>query len=221
MCSFSGPSGSFSVSPSLPFDVPPVAVLVQMSDALPWPLLLLACDAALMHANLAARQLLHRGQPLKLDAGRRVHAAAAAQQTEFAAALQAGGPVLLQWPSPGGAYTLTLKPLAAAGDGDDGAPVLVVLSTSTARHADLQAFARMHKLSAAETRVLEALSLGRSIAATAAALGTQAATVRSQLTSLRRKSGYASVALLLQALAAMPPLATLHLVQPPRDGAGE
>ena len=56
---------------------------------------------------------------------------------------------------------------------------------------------------------------------TAAALGTQPATVRSQLASLRRKTGHGSVAALLRALAAMPPVATLHLVQPPRDGVGE
>lgn len=211
-----------------PSALPPAAVLAQMSDALPWPLLLLRRDAALVHANLAARQLLHRGRPLKLDDRGRAQAAAASQQTAFAAALQAKQPVLLQWPAataspPGqGSYSLALRPLAA-GDEDrgDDAPVLVLISASTARRADLQAFASLHGLSPAETRVLERLGHGDDVAAAAEALGIKAATVRSQLASLRRKSGYASRVALLRALAAMPPLATLHLVQPPRDGVGE
>jgi DNA-binding CsgD family transcriptional regulator len=208
--------------------MPSAALLAQMSDALPWPLLLLRKDAVLIHANLAARQLLLRGQPLKRDDRGRVQATAASQQTAFAAALQAKQPVLLQWPAaaaspPGHAScSLALRPLAAGDEGrGEDAPVLVLISASTVRRADLQAFASLHGLSPAETRVLERLSLGDSAAAAAAALGNKAATVRSQLASLRRKSGYASTAALLRALAAMPPLATLHLVQPPRDGVGE
>lgn len=209
--------------------MPPAAVLAQMSDALPWPLLLLRRDCVLVHANLAARQLLHRGQPLKLDAARRVQAVTAAQQADFAAAVQAPGPVVLRWPGaqplpalPGhGGCSIMFRPLAGNGDALDGGAVLVLLEASSARHADLQAFAQLHRLSAAETRVLAHLSQGHSAGQTAAALGTRPATVRSQVASLRRKSGYATVAALLRGLAAMPPLATLHLVQPPRDSVGE
>jgi DNA-binding CsgD family transcriptional regulator len=227
MCSFSGTFGLSFVPQLPPSAMPPASVLAQMSDALPWPLLLLRRDAVLVHANLAARQLLHRGQPLKLDERRRVQAGSAAQQAAFAAALQAGEPALLQWPSavappPGHAgCSVTFRPLGAAGVGPDDAPVLVLIGTGTARHADLQAFARLHGLSPAETRVLERLSLGDSATDAAAALGTKTTTVRSQVASLRRKAGCASVAGLLRALATMPPAATLHLVQPPREGVGE
>ncbi|HZF79543.1 MAG TPA: hypothetical protein VEZ89_07105, partial [Rubrivivax sp.] len=68
-----------------PGSQPAAAVLAQMSDAMPWPLLILQTDGALVHANLAARQLLHRGQSLKLDACQRVNAAGAQRQAAFAA----------------------------------------------------------------------------------------------------------------------------------------
>lgn len=211
-----------STPPSVPLAVPPAAVLAQITDALPWPLLLLRCDAVLLHANLAARQVLHRGQPLQIKAGQRVVASDAQQQAEFAAALRAAQPAMMQWSAPGhGGCSVTLKPLLAAGESNASPAMLVLLGTAASRHADLQAFVRLYALSPAEARVLERLNLGDNCIDTAAALGIKAATVRSQLASLRRKTGQASVAALLRALAAMPPLATLHLVQPPRDGLGE
>lgn len=229
MCSFRAPSGLQSVPRSPPVAVPSAAVLAQMSDALPWPLLLVRRDAVLVHANLAARQLLHRGEPLVLTADRRVQPPAAAPQADFAAALRANGPVRLQWPASApvqraltarGSCSVMCKPLAAA-DATDSAPVLVMLATDTTRLADLHTFARLHGLSTAESRVLEQLSLGRSAAETAAALGRRRATVRGQVTRLLRKSGHTSVAGMLHALNLMPPSATLHLVQPPRDRLGE
>lgn len=210
--------------------MPSAAVLGQIADALPWPLLLLRRDAVLLHANLAGRQLLHRGQTLRMDGQQRVQSPLDAQQTALADALKAGRPALLQWPpksasSPGhpGCFVV-LKPLAARGGdspGDGDAAVLVMLSSPASPHRDLQAFAAMHRLSPAEVRVLEQLSLGHSTAGIAAALGTQPATVRSQLTSLRRKSGHASLVLLLRALATLPPRSPVHLVQPSRDAHGE
>ena len=209
---------------------PPPAVLAQMADALPWPLLLLRRDGALLHANLAGRQLLHRGRTLAIDGRQHVLPTAPEHQPAFSAALRASAPTLLQWPPPSplpaaqAGCSVILKPLAGErvdGAGEEAAPVLVMFSAAASRHRDLQAFAQMHGFSPAETRVLEHLSLGRSTAGAAAALGVKASTVRSQTTSLRRKSGHASVALLLRALATMPPLAVLHLVQPPRPGAGE
>lgn len=231
MCSFRGSHVSQQLSPSLP--EPPAAVLAQIADALPWPLLLLRRDTVLLHANLAARQVLQRGQPLQMDTSLHVLPAAPAQQAAFAAALNAAEPALLHWPAAqqwplGGGCSVTLTPMRAAGSASEsalaGGPMLVMLGSVASRHADLQAFAQLHRLTAAESRVLERLGLGHSCTETAAGLGTKAATVRSQLSRLRRKTGHASMAALLRTLAALPPLALLaplHLVQPPRDELGE
>jgi DNA-binding CsgD family transcriptional regulator len=183
---------------------PSAQLLAQVADALVWPLLLLQRDGGLLHANHAARQMLRRGQPLRLSARQQVQATPAGQQAHFAAALEAafeaGPQQLLQWPG----FTATLTRLPP--DGPHEAPVLLALATPDGRASDARAFAAMHRLSEAETRVLQRLALGESSSRAAVALGVTPATVRSQTMSLRRKTGHASVAELLRALAAMPPL---------------
>lgn len=224
-------SSGLPVTLSPPCTVPSAAVLSQMADVLPWPLLLLRPDAMLLQANLAARQLLQRGQHLSLDRRQHVSCTSPEHQAGFLAGLRAGQPTQLEWPASPLAATpagckVTLKPLAggpADGEGEapGQAPVLVMLGTASQRHGELLAFARMHAFTRAETRVLEQLSLGRTAVRAAAALGVRPATVRSQVTSLRRKSGHASVIQVLRALARMPPVLPLHLVPSPRHGAGE
>ena len=209
---------------------PAAAVLSRMSDAMPWPLLILQRDGGLLHANLAARQLLHRGQSLTLDACQRVNASGAQRQAAFAAALQAARPALLQWPAaptPSAApadlsgCTLSFRPLGVADEPSREATMLVSLSERTGRHADLEGFAALHRLSAGETRVLDRLMRGDTPAQAATALGIQAATVRHQLGRVRRKAGFRSTGTLLRALIGLPPLTTLHLVPSLRDSTGE
>ena len=180
--------------------LPDVAVLVAMADALPWPLLLLRTDAQLLHANRAARQLLAEGAPLRLHAGGRVTTAAAARSAAFAAALAtaaAGGRPLLFEPE----YSLALAPLSDAQGGHG--PVLLALSLADGlQQPDLRGFASAHGLSPAETRVLARLARGDRPGDAARALGISAATARSQLVAIRRKTGHASVAALVAAASA-------------------
>jgi DNA-binding CsgD family transcriptional regulator len=197
--------------------------LACVADALAWPLLVLQPDGALLHANLAARLMLRHGRPLLLSPQRQVTPADPACRDAFARSLQGAGSgqparlLPLTQPAPTGVparrahrYNATVRPLALA---DGAAPVvLVALNREPSSRADLRAFAAAHGLSGAETRVLERLERGESSAAAAAALGVKPATVRSQMASLRRKTGHASVAHLLHTLARLPPLA-------PPDGA--
>jgi DNA-binding CsgD family transcriptional regulator len=193
------PMSSFSAQPGLPD--PPADLLAQVADALAWPLLLLDADAALLQANRAGHALLRRGRPLQRHDDGPVRPAQAAQQPAFAAALHAvahdGQPRLLRL-ADGGDGGATLSRLAAGA-------VLVALSGSRADAA--RAFAELHRLTPAETRVLVRLALGDDGPAAAQALGVSATTVRSQLASLRRKTGHASVTAVLQALARAGPMA--------------
>jgi DNA-binding CsgD family transcriptional regulator len=188
---------------------PPAQALALVADALAWPLLLLRLDGSLLHANAAARRLLRRGAPLQVTPQGRVQAADAALRPGLDAALQAAAtsrlPQLLQWVAPKGRYSLSLSALAAPGQ--DCSAVLLALNPEVDDRADLRAYATAHGLSEAETRVLGRLARGESSSRAAAALGVSTATVRSQAVSLRRKTGHASVAELLQALASLPPLA--------------
>jgi DNA-binding CsgD family transcriptional regulator len=187
------------------------AVLAQVADALAWPLLLLQSDGAVLHANAAAWRALHLGRPLRLSAQRRVEPAQPRLRADFTAALAdaaAGRHRVLHWAAEGPPCNASLTALAA----DDGGrvPVLVALSLAETRAAGARAYAALHGLSGAETRVLERLALGESSGRAAAALGVTAATVRGQIVALRRKTGHASVGALVQTLAALPPLAAEH-----------
>ena len=186
--------------------------LSLLADALAWPLLLMQPDGALVHANLAARRLLRQGSALRLSPAQRVQPAAAVRHSAFEAALQtvarSGQPQMLQWPAPSGRFSATLTALApTAPDAAASTPLLLLaVAPPEGRINEVRAFAAMHGLSAAETRVLHCLARGLSSSAAAATLGVTPATVRSQIAAVRRKAGQATVGALLQALAALPPL---------------
>ena len=191
--------------------MPPAHTLALVSDALAWPLLLLRGDGSLVHANRAARQMLAERRLLALQ-HQRVQPVDSARRSDFqallAAALQgaAGAPPQgQQWALPGGRISVSVTALRERPE--DPPVLLLALSPEQGRLADLQAYAAIHRLSEAETRVLLHLARGVSSAAAAAALGVSAATVRSQTVSLRRKTGHPSVAALMRTLAALPPLA--------------
>ena len=188
--------------------------LTLVADALAWPLLLLQADGRLLLANLAARLLLRQGAPLRLSTQRRVAPGDPLRCAEFQQALHDAacgqGPRLLRWSGPanGGHTSAMLSRLAGDVHAMPGGPTLLLaLSMEGGRRTDLLAFAALHRLSPAETRVLERLALGEGSTRVAQALGVGASTVRSQTLSLRRKTGHASVAKLLQTLAGLPPLA--------------
>jgi DNA-binding CsgD family transcriptional regulator len=195
-----------------PKDSLPQAVLAQMADALTWPLLLLRVDGTLLHANRAARRLLSAPGRLTLLPDRRLGLLPTDRQAEWQAALLAAGQgqtVVLTWPESESSLALvgSLSPL---GDPREAAPgggqLLLAVSASEQPDAQVQAYARLHRLSPAETRVLQRLALGESSSEAADALQVSAATVRSQIISLRRKTGDASVTDLLRSLARMPPV---------------
>lgn len=196
-------------------EAPPAQTLALVADALAWPLLLLRLDGTLMHANAAARRLLRRREPLGVTPQGLVQPSNPTRRADFDRALQAAAtgdaPQLLQWLGGKARYSVSLSALAAPGQ--DRSALLLALSPEEGNRTDLRAYAAMHHLSEAETRVLDRLARGESSSRAAAALGVTPATVRSQAVSLRRKTGHASVAALLQALASLPPLAA-----PPASG---
>jgi DNA-binding CsgD family transcriptional regulator len=80
----------------------------------------------------------------------------------------------------------------------------------------VQGFARSQGLTPAETRVLVALCQGVPPTGVAAELGVGIATVRTQIGSIRQKTGAASIRALVRLVAVLPPLmgvlrnATVH-----------
>lgn len=188
-------------------------MLAQVADALAWPLLLLSVEGQLLLANLAARQLLRKGTPLRLSTQRLLAPSDPRDGPAFQCALQAAAagdsPQLLHWHGAANKGRISASLTRLAGDSaavPGGPTLLLALGAADAHSNDLRAFASQHGLSPAETRVLQRLALGESSADAARALGVGAVTVRSQTLSLRHKTGHASLAALLRTLAHMPPL---------------
>lgn len=113
-------------SPPLP-PTQTLALLTRLADVLPWPLLVLQPDAALVYANRAGRDLLARAQPLHLGHQGQVGPAQVAQQAPFEQALaraSAGGRAALVLPGRSEVHQVRLERLAGEG------PVLLLLSLS-------------------------------------------------------------------------------------------
>jgi DNA-binding CsgD family transcriptional regulator len=200
------------VAPELAAFSAPAEVLAQAADALAWPLLVLQDQGHLIHANLAARQMLRLGEVLRLGDHQQVQPALPRQRLAFNRALGAalaGERTVLHWPSSGGgahALTLTLVPLGCEQAGSGPGRLVLLALAASGRSGDVQAYAALHRLSRAETRVLQRLMAGDNSTTAAAALGSAPATVRSQIIALRRKTGHASIGALIQSVARLPPL---------------
>lgn len=194
-----------AAAPAAPAELGPA--LARVADLLAWPLFLVDPDGALRHANRAARQVLLTGQPLRLSDQRRLQPAAAPYCAEFCAALQAaaaGRPGLLRWPGRPGGFGGTVQLLSRLPGGTT--LLLLALTAHAGQSPDLQAYAQNQRLTAAESRVLGLLAQGLDARQVAARLGVAASTIRSQMASLRRKTGHASVAELQQHLRRLPPV---------------
>jgi DNA-binding CsgD family transcriptional regulator len=180
--------------------------LVRMADALPWPLVALAPDAWVLHANQAAERLLDLGRPLRRDSQGRIKATQASHQAAWEAALDracAGHGVSLRWPGHPVALRGTLHRLP--GD-EGGVALLLALSLPSGAGQDLATYAQAFQLTPAEQRVLSLLVAGADTAGAAVILGVSTSTVRSHLRALRRKTGQHSTVALLLAINALPPL---------------
>jgi DNA-binding CsgD family transcriptional regulator len=192
---------------SLP-PAPTAEVLAQVADALAWPLFLVRPDGLLLHANLAGRELLRKGRALHLAPDHRVQPIAVRRRQAMSEALRAASVeqqrVVLLGPEGPTGFSATVTPLPSP-EGSPG-PLLLALAPADAPGGDADEFSAMHGLSAAESRVMRRLALGESSSRAAQALGVKPATVRTQVVSIRRKTGHGSVFELLQALSAMPPV---------------
>jgi DNA-binding CsgD family transcriptional regulator len=200
---------------------PPFDAMMAALDQLAHPILALQPDGLLVHANLAASELLASGKPFVLGTDQRVQPLQNARRSAFLLALQAaaaGQAQPLHWVDDDVTTVHgVMRPLQVGpsvhGTGRRPAPVMVVLAPPADAHFDASGFAATYQLSRAETRVLEVLLHGGQAEEAAARLGVGVATVRSQIAAIRKKAGYSSVASLLAALGDLPPLR--HVNPPP------
>jgi DNA-binding CsgD family transcriptional regulator len=101
---------------------------------------------------------------------------------------------------------LSIVPLRAGGDDGQTPALLMFGKRRVSGELAVQAFARIHGLTPCETRILLALCEGVLPADAAARNGVALSTVRSQIGSIRAKTGASSLRNLIHKVASLPPL---------------
>jgi DNA-binding CsgD family transcriptional regulator len=182
--------------------------LTPMLDEIDYGMLLLSADAQVLYLNHAARLELDGQHPLQLR-GRSLSVHRAQDVAPFYDALAAAQRGLRRLLSLGeGAHRICVSvvPLPEAGPQRRPLTLLVLGKRRFCEHLSVQGYARSLNLTPAETRVLEQLCAGVRPTEIAASLGVRVSTVRTQIGSIRAKTGTASIRDLLSQVAVLPPL---------------
>jgi len=189
--------------------VVPYELLLAVLDEVGHGLALFDAEGHVCWANRLALRSLRCAGALKLERQQLLaHSAADGRvlQRAMQAALQ-GRRTMTKIGQGEAATTLAFIPLPAPAAADGAPCALLVMSR---RHhcepLSLQFFASAHRLTTAEAAVLHALSRGRVPAQVAASGRVELSTVRTQISSVRQKTGAASVNHLLRIVACLPPL---------------
>jgi len=177
--------------------------LSLMLDEIDFGMLLLSDEGEVMHVNHAARADFDEGHPLLLR-GRRLVARDAQDLARLHDALAS-------------AAQRNLRRLLSLGEGEQRVNIAVIplgnratLISLAKRHLSerisVQCFARMHGLTPAETRVLESLCEGLDPREIAELNVVGLATVRTQIGSIRAKTGADNIRDLVRQVAKLPPM---------------
>jgi DNA-binding CsgD family transcriptional regulator len=208
----------------------PAAWLTRMLDEIDYGMLLVTADAQVAYLNHAARLELDGHHPLQLSDHRLgAHSPPdVAPLYEALAGAQRGLRKLLTLGEGVQQVSISVVPLpampAAAGGlgsgGGEGALTLLVLGKrQVCEQLSVQGYARSHHLTPAETRVLEGLCGGVQPSQIAANASVAVSTVRTQIGSIRIKTGASSIRELVRQVAVLPPLVGA-LRESRRQGAG-
>ncbi len=187
---------------------PEAAWLALMLDEIDYGMLLLSDESNVVHANHVAKSELDASHPLQL-LGRQLRVRQttdlAPLRSAIADAMQRGLRRLVALGSGTQRITLAVVPLRSSG-GEDPLTLLVFGKRSMCSALTSHWFARDHGLTPAETRILAALCDGRAPGSIAALQGVALSTVRSQIGSIRTKTGAESIRALVRQVAVLPPL---------------
>ncbi|MFY7866365.1 helix-turn-helix transcriptional regulator [Roseateles sp.] len=176
-------------------------------DELDYGVLLLNPAGRVLHCNLLARRELDERHPLELSGNqlrcRKPEDAQALAEATRAAESQ-GRRCLLRVGEGEAALNVVVVPLNR--DVAQAAVLVILERRELCGELATQWFALQHGLTSSETAVLKALSAGVRPSYVAAQQGVAISTVRTQIQSIRAKSGAESIAGLLRQLAKLPPL---------------
>jgi DNA-binding CsgD family transcriptional regulator len=204
-------AGVESSAPSTAFRKPPAAAwadthwLSRMLDEVDYGMLLLDDHAQVLHANHTARAECAGNHPLQVHGDelltrRSEHAPLLRDALDGA---RRGRRKLLALGEAGHPLNIAVVPLEANGRR---ATLLVMGRRQVCEPLSVHGFARCHGLTPAETRLLEGLCAGMEPRALALQHGVSLTTVRTQICSLRTKTGAESIRELVRQVSILPPI---------------
>jgi DNA-binding CsgD family transcriptional regulator len=195
-----------------------------MLDEIDYGMLLVSAEAEVVYLNHAARLELDDQHPLQL-LGRMLRAHRpqdVAPLYDALAAAQRGLRRLVTLGESQHRVSVSVVPLAAAAPREgvtaEQYTLLVLGKREVCEQLSVQGFARSVSLTPAETRVLEMLCRGVPPTDIADRQGVAVSTVRTQIGSIRAKTGAASIRELVRQVAVLPPLVGALRSSPGRPG---
>ena len=177
-------------------------------DELDYGILVALDGLHVVHLNEAARTECDGLHPLQLlgnELKTRLPRDLAPLRNALNAAAHDGRRCLLTLGDESCRITASIVPLRAPGV-DAGAVLIVLGKRAMCESLSLESFARSHQLTHAETRVLAALCAGEPPTEAAERLGVAICTVRTQIASIRQKTGAPNLQALVRQVAVLPPL---------------
>lgn len=183
--------------------------LLRLLDEIDYGLVLVSAQGRVQHANHLARHELASGRLLEGAIGDLIGACNAAMGQQLMAAIQGalqGRRRLLYLTHGEHVLPVAVIPLSHALE-DTGHSVLLVMARQrVGDNLALQMYAREHSLTPTEESVLRALCDGRDVDEIALEHGVAESTVRTQVRSLRDKTGANGIRQLVQRVLALPPV---------------
>ena len=183
--------------------------MAAMLDEVDYGMLLLSDEDQILHVNHAGRAELDASHPLQLVGGQ-VRARCSQDVAPLACALRAatqrGLRKLLNMGEGAHCASVSVVPLAVPDDGSGPVTLLMLGKRQACEVLSVQGFAPSHGLTPAETRVLAGLCSGQPPTEIAAQVGVKIATVRTQIGTIRMKTGAPSIRALIQQVAVLPPM---------------
>jgi DNA-binding CsgD family transcriptional regulator len=195
---------------SLPAHTPPgLQHATAVLDEIDYGVLLVSRSLDLRYCNYAARAELRSGHPMSVVDGRLDVADARSQARLQAAVLDAADQMLRSWltlDAPGRPASLSVVPLGRESLHGPTAVLLLMGRRDLCARLTAERYAATHGLTSAETAVLVALVDGLQPRRIAELHGVSLSTVRTQLQSIREKTGTGDIRELVMQVATLAPM---------------
>lgn len=184
-------------------------LLAAMLDEIDYGMLLIAHDLRVLYANHVASADLEDRHPLRMD-GRELQARhprdAAPLHEAIVGACQRGKRRLVTLGEEPQRVTIVVVPLPTIGGATPCGALVMLGKRQVCQALSVEAFARCHKLTSTETVVLKALCSGTRPTEIAMQHGVALSTVRTQVSSIRAKTGTETISSLVRLVAMLPPM---------------